>query len=107
MIGGFYIAVTLLGALSRLYTPQLLISGETDAAVLLLPAAVLGSGPLGSLIGGLVAAGAWAAFLSTSSGLVVSIAGVLSHRRHRRGRVRECRDGWRRSSAGWCRCSCR
>jgi Na+(H+)/acetate symporter ActP len=46
--------------------------------VLLLPSAVLGSGTAGALLGGLVAAGAWAAFLSTSSGLVVSIAGVLS-----------------------------
>jgi Na+(H+)/acetate symporter ActP len=78
MVGGFYVAVTLLGALSRLYTPQLLVSGDTDAAVLLLPSAVLGSGLAGALLGGLVAAGAWAAFLSTASGLIVSIAGVLS-----------------------------
>jgi Na+(H+)/acetate symporter ActP len=46
--------------------------------VLLLPSAVLGSGLAGALLGGLVAAGAWAAFLSTSSGLIVSVAGVLS-----------------------------
>jgi Na+(H+)/acetate symporter ActP len=78
LLGGFYLAVTLLGALSRLYTPQLLVNGDTDAAVLLLPSAVLGSGLAGALLGGLVAAGAWAAFLSTSSGLVVSVAGVLS-----------------------------
>jgi Na+(H+)/acetate symporter ActP len=78
LLGFFYMAVTLLGALSRLYTPQLLVNGDTDAAVLLLPSAVLGSGTAGALLGGLVAAGAWAAFLSTSSGLVVSIAGVLS-----------------------------
>ncbi|WP_214365796.1 cation acetate symporter [Pseudonocardia sp. H11422] len=77
MIGGFYILVTLLGALSRLYTPQLLVSGQTDAAVLLIPSAALGNGWVGWLIGGLVAAGAAAAFLSTSSGLVVSLAGVL------------------------------
>jgi Na+(H+)/acetate symporter ActP len=78
LLGLFYLAVTLLGALSRLYTPQLLVSGDTDAAVLLLPSAVLGSGLAGALLGGLVAAGAWAAFLSTSSGLIVSVAGVLS-----------------------------
>jgi Na+(H+)/acetate symporter ActP len=78
LLGAFYLVVTLLGALSRLYTPQLLVNGDTDAAVLLLPGAVLGSGWAGSLLGGLVAAGAWAAFLSTSSGLVVSVAGVLS-----------------------------
>ncbi len=78
LIGMFYVAVTLAGALSRLYTPQLLVSGDTDAAVLLLPAAVLGSSWAGALLGALVAAGAFAAFLSTSSGLVVSIAGVVS-----------------------------
>ncbi len=77
LIGIFYIAVTAVGAISRLYTPKLLISGETDAAVLLLPQAVLGSGPLGIALGAIVAAGAWATFLATSSGLVVSIAGVI------------------------------
>ena len=77
MIGGFYVLVTLVGALSRLYTPQLLVSGQTDAAVLLVPVAALGQGTLGWLLGALVAAGAAAAFLSTSSGIVVSLAGVL------------------------------
>lgn len=89
LLGGFYLLVVLLGVLSRLYTPQLLVSGETDAAVLLLPAAVLGSGWLGAALGALVAAGAWAAFLSTSSGLVVSIAGVLATDVLRRARVRD------------------
>jgi Na+(H+)/acetate symporter ActP len=79
MLGGFYLLPTLLGVLSRLYVPQLLVSGDTDAAVLLLPSAALGGGSAaGIVLGGLVAAGAWAAFLSTSSGLVVGIAGVLS-----------------------------
>ncbi|MFR9803267.1 cation acetate symporter [Pseudonocardia sp. RS010] len=78
MLGAFYLLVTLIGALSRFYTPQLLVAGPTDAAVLLLPGAVLGSGLAGALLGGFVAAGAWAAFLSTASGLLVSLAGVLS-----------------------------
>jgi Na+(H+)/acetate symporter ActP len=91
MLGAFYVAVTLLGAMSRLYVPQLLVSGDTDAAVLLLPTAVLGSGWAGILLGGLVAAGAWAAFLSTASGLVVSVAGVLSTDVLRRRRVRDFR----------------
>jgi Na+(H+)/acetate symporter ActP len=77
MLGLFYVCVTALGALTRLYTPQLLVSGEADAVVLLVPTAVLGQGWAGWLLGGLVAAGAAAAFLSTSSGLVVSLAGVL------------------------------
>jgi Na+(H+)/acetate symporter ActP len=78
MLGAFYLLPTLLGALSRLYVPRLLVSGDTDAAVLLLPSAALGDGTLATVLGGLVAAGAWAAFLSTSSGLVVGVAGVLS-----------------------------
>jgi len=77
MLGAFYLMPTLLGALSRLYVPQLLVSGQTDAAILRLPAAALGENWLATALGGLVAAGAWAAFLSTSSGLVVSVAGVL------------------------------
>jgi Na+(H+)/acetate symporter ActP len=91
MLGMFYVVVTVVGALSRLYTPQLLVSGDTDAAVLLLPGAVLGEGWAGALLGALVAAGAWAAFLSTSSGLIVSVAGVLSTDVLRSGRVRDFR----------------
>jgi Na+(H+)/acetate symporter ActP len=76
MIGAFYIIVSLLGAFARLYTPQLMVSGA-DAAVLLLPTAALGSGWGAALLGALIAAGAVAAFLATSSGLTVSLAGVL------------------------------
>jgi Na+(H+)/acetate symporter ActP len=77
MIGGFYVVAVLLGVLSRLYTPELLSTSQTDAAVLLVPSAALGQGWTAWLLGGLVAAGTAAAFLSTSSGLVVSLAGVL------------------------------
>lgn len=85
----FYLFPTVLGLLARLYVPQLLVTGTTDAAVLLLPGAVL-SGLPGQLLAALVAAGAIAAFLSTSSGLVVSVAGVLSTD-VLRGRVRDFR----------------
>ncbi|GAA1872896.1 cation acetate symporter [Pseudonocardia ailaonensis] len=77
MIGGVFVLVTLLGLLSRAFTPQLLVDGNSDGAVLLVPTAALGQGWAGWLLGGLVSAGAAAAFLSTSSGLVVSLAGVL------------------------------
>ncbi|MEO6880087.1 MAG: cation acetate symporter [Mycobacteriaceae bacterium] len=89
LLGVFYLFPTILGVLSRLYVPQLLITGTTDAAVLLLPGALL-SGLGGQLLAALVAAGAVAAFLSTSSGLVVSVAGVLSTD-VLRGRVRDFR----------------
>ena len=77
LLGVFYLFPTIYGALGRLYSPQLLLTGQTDAVVLLLPEAAIG-GLGGQLIGALVAAGAFAAFLSTSSGLLVSVAGVLS-----------------------------
>jgi Na+(H+)/acetate symporter ActP len=89
MIGGFYVLVCLLGFLSRLYTPQLLIT-NADAAVLMLPVAVLGQNWAGWLLAALVAGGAAAAFLATSSGLVVSLAGML-FTDVLRGRVRRFR----------------
>ncbi|WP_308126304.1 sodium/solute symporter [Rhodococcoides corynebacterioides] len=85
----FYLFPTLLGVFSRLYVPQLLITGASDAAVLLLPSAAIG-GTVGTVLAALVAAGAMAAFLSTSSGLLVTIAGVLSTD-VLRGRVRDFR----------------
>jgi cation/acetate symporter len=78
LVGLFYLLPTLYGALGRVYAPQLLMTGQTDAVVLLLPRAALGGGTGGELLGALVAAGAFAAFLSTSSGLLTSVAGVLS-----------------------------
>ncbi|MQA15899.1 MAG: cation acetate symporter [Pseudonocardiaceae bacterium] len=77
LLGLFYVFPTISGVLARLYVPKLLVSGNTDAAVLLLPGQVLSGWP-GHLLGAVVAGGAFAAFLSTASGLVVSIAGVLS-----------------------------
>jgi Na+(H+)/acetate symporter ActP len=85
----FYAFPTLMGVFARLYVPQLLITGTADAAVLLMPEAAI-AGPAGRLLGALVAAGAIAAFLATSSGLLVSIAGALSTD-VLRGRVRDFR----------------
>ncbi|CAA0133167.1 Monocarboxylic acid transporter [Mycolicibacterium vanbaalenii] len=73
----FYLFPTLLGIFSRLYVPQLLITGTADAAVLLAPSSAI-AGPVGQLLAALVAAGAIAAFLATSSGLLVSLAGALA-----------------------------
>ncbi len=85
----FYLFPIMLGALSRLYVPELLVTGKTDAAVLDLPSAIA-PGVLGDILGAVVTAGAFAAFLSTSSGLVVSVSGVLSTD-VLRGRVRDFR----------------
>jgi Na+(H+)/acetate symporter ActP len=77
LLGVFYLFPMASGWLARLYLPELLVNGNTDAALLLLPRAALG-GWLGLLLGGLIAAGAFAAFVSAATGLMVSIAGVLS-----------------------------
>jgi Na+(H+)/acetate symporter ActP len=77
LLGLFYLFPTLLAALSRIYLPELLVTGKTDAAVLRLPGAVVPGMP-GQILGAVTAAGAFAAFLSASSGLLVSVAGVLS-----------------------------
>jgi Na+(H+)/acetate symporter ActP len=89
LLSVFYLFPTLLGAFARLWVPQLLITGASDAAVLLLPGSVV-SGIGGQLLAALVAAGAFAAFLATSSGLLVSVAGVISTD-VLRGRVRDFR----------------
>jgi Na+(H+)/acetate symporter ActP len=89
LLGLFYLFPILLGALSRLYVPELLVTGATDAAVLKLPTRIA-PGLLGEILGAVLTAGAFAAFLSTSSGLVVSVSGVLSTD-VLRGRVRDFR----------------
>ncbi|WP_428962879.1 sodium/solute symporter [Micromonospora fluostatini] len=88
LVGAFYLLPTLYGVLGRIYTPHLLVTGQTDAVVVLLPEAALGAGTTGRLLAALVAAGAFAAFLSTSSGLLTSVAGVISTDVLGRGSVR-------------------
>ncbi|MQA84457.1 MAG: cation acetate symporter [Streptosporangiales bacterium] len=77
LLGMFYLLPALYGALGRIYAPDLAATGGGDAVVLTLPGRVIG-GMAGDLLGALVTAGAFAAFLSTSSGLTVSVAGVLA-----------------------------
>ncbi|CAL9586437.1 Cation_acetate symporter ActP [Streptomyces sp. enrichment culture] len=77
LIGAFYLLPPVYGALGRLYAPELALTGDADAAVLLLPGRVVG-GTGGDLLGALVAGGAFAAFLSTASGLTMAVAGVLT-----------------------------
>jgi Na+(H+)/acetate symporter ActP len=91
LVGAFYLLPTLYGVLGRIYTPELLLTGRTDAVVVLLPGAALGGGVIGQLMAALVSAGAFAAFLSTSSGLLTSVAGVISTDVLGRGSVRDFR----------------
>ncbi|MBG0817148.1 cation acetate symporter [Planomonospora sp. ID82291] len=76
LLGAFYLLPAVYGALGRIYAPELLMTGRTDAVVLTLPGRLVG-GTAGDLLSALVTAGAFAAFLSTSSGLTVSVAGVI------------------------------
>ncbi|MGW2564596.1 sodium/solute symporter, partial [Streptomyces sp. NPDC001514] len=77
LIGVFYLLPPVYGALGRIYAPELALTGQADAAVLVLPERMIGGIP-GDLLGALLAGGAFAAFLSTASGLTMSVAGVLT-----------------------------
>ncbi len=74
LLGAFYLLPPVYGWLGRIYAPDL---ARPDAVVLTLPARMIG-GTLGDLLTALITAGAFAAFLSTSSGLTVSVAGVIA-----------------------------
>jgi len=78
LLSTFYLFPTVLAVLTRLHAPQLYLVGDSDDVILALPSLLLGGLP-GELLAALVAAGAFAAFLSTSSGLLVSVSGALSH----------------------------
>jgi Na+(H+)/acetate symporter ActP len=77
LLGIFYVLPPVYGALGRIYAPDLVDAGRYDAVVLELPARMI-DGIGGTLLSALTTAGAFAAFLSTSSGLTIAVAGVLS-----------------------------
>ncbi|HEU4466215.1 MAG TPA: cation acetate symporter [Agromyces sp.] len=77
LLSAFYLFPTLFGLLGRSFAPDLATPGDADALVLVLPDRLV-PGVAGDLLTALVIGGAFAAFLSTSSGLVVSVAGVIS-----------------------------
>ena len=76
LLGTFYLLPTIYGVLGRIYARDLLDSGGADTVVLELPSRVIG-GSTGEVLAALLTAGAFAAFLSTSSGLTMSVAGVV------------------------------
>ncbi|QTX05847.1 cation acetate symporter [Agromyces archimandritae] len=77
LLSVFYLFPTAFGLLGRAFAPDLATPGDADALTLLLPGRLV-PGPWGDLLTAFVIAGAFGAFLSTSSGLVVSLAGVIS-----------------------------
>ena len=78
MLAVYYIWPPVYGVLGRYWNADLLLTGGTDTVVLRLPSRILGGGA-GQFLTGLVAAGAFAAFLSTAAGLLVSVAGALGY----------------------------
>ncbi|MDF1603618.1 cation acetate symporter [Nocardioides sp. YIM 152315] len=92
LLGLFYLLPPVYGALGRIYAPELATAGSSDALVLELPR-IMVDGPLGEVLTGMVTAGAFAAFLSTSSGLSIAVAGVMSQDITGRARLRGRRLG--------------
>jgi len=77
LISLFYLLPTFYGVLGRVYASDLVDSGRADTVVLELPSRLFG-GTAGELLTALVTAGAFAAFLSTSSGVSMALAGVVA-----------------------------
>lgn len=77
MVSVFYMVSSTMGLLARRFAPDLAEPGLADTVALVLPSRVF-PGLLGEVLTALVVAGAFAAFLATSAGLVVSLAGVVS-----------------------------
>ncbi len=86
LLGVFYLLPTIYGVLGRIYAGDLIDAGRADAVVLELPGRMIG-GTGGELLGALLTAGAFGAFLSTSSGLTMSIAGVVGQGIARTGSI--------------------
>ncbi|MEU6997610.1 cation acetate symporter [Nonomuraea sp. NPDC046570] len=73
MLGAFYLLPPLYGILGRVHVPD----ARADEVVLLLPGKML-PGFVGDVLTGLLAAGAFAAFLATSCGVLVAVGGAVS-----------------------------
>ena len=84
LIGVFYVFPPVFGVMGRNLMPELYngLAGVkgTDGVVLNLPLILTEKyGTLGAVLSGITCAGAFAAFMSTFSGLLVSMTGALAH----------------------------
>ena len=88
LLGAFYLFPPLYGVLGRVYIPELPLGTAADTLVLRLPGAIVPD-RLGEVLSAVLAGGAFAAFLSTASGLTMSVAGVIDQDllRRRLGRM--------------------
>jgi cation/acetate symporter len=78
LLSCFYVLPGVFAVLGRMEAPGLYVSAQTASVVLVLPR-IQAAGIGGELLGALTAAGAFAAFLSTTSGLLIAMAGAFSH----------------------------
>lgn len=78
MLGAFYVFTPIWGSLGREIIPGLYASNLTDVVVIKLPT-MLQNKLLGEILSGVTSAGAFAAFMSTFSGLLVSMSGAFAH----------------------------
>lgn len=78
MLGSFYLFPIVYGLLGTVLTPELYLSQGTDTAIVTLPGRITGGGTAATLTA-LLTAGAFAAFLATSLGLLLALAGALAH----------------------------
>ncbi|MEV4147343.1 cation acetate symporter [Amycolatopsis sp. NPDC049691] len=78
LLGVFYLFPGVYGVLGRVLVPGLYLSGATDTVVVALPYQV-DSGWAGGLFTALLTAGAFAAFLATSLGLLLVMSGAIAH----------------------------
>ncbi len=78
LIGTFYLFPAVWGSVGRAVDPVLYANSKTESLVIALPN-VLSNKLLASILSGITSAGAFAAFMSTFSGLLVSMAGALAH----------------------------
>ncbi|HEU5473207.1 MAG TPA: cation acetate symporter [Actinophytocola sp.] len=78
LLSMFYLFPGIYGVLGRVLVPHLYLSGATDTAVVALPAQV-DTGVAGTAFTGLLTAGAFAAFLATSLGLLLVVSGAISY----------------------------
>ena len=78
MLGSFYVFPPIWGTLGRNDMPALYANNSTDSVVIRLPT-ILSNPLLGQILSGITSAGAFAAFMSTFSGLLVSMSGALAH----------------------------
>ncbi|MCE7010724.1 cation acetate symporter [Kibdelosporangium philippinense] len=78
LLSAFYLFPGIYGVLGRVLVPQLYLTGATDTAVVALPSQV-DHGVWGDAFTALLTAGAFAAFLATSLGLLLVVSGAISH----------------------------